>query len=242
MKINLVSDLHLEFEAHPFEHTNHNNADYLFLAGDICGYEHFYLLDQFLKSVSGQYKQIFYVTGNHEYYGCRDMSHVDLSIREMLPNNVVFLNTETVKLEKYTIIGGTLWTDLSNPIHSYNAKQSMNDYRCIGGMSPALSTFLHNEMVSLIDATNVDNIIVLGHHLPSFQSVAPQYAGSDLNHAFATDLEYLMERKNIPLWIHGHTHTSYDYSIGNTRVVCNPKGYRKENQHGFCNLKEIMLD
>ena len=33
--------------------------------------------------------------------------------------------------------------------------------------------------------------------------------------------------KNNPrkLWVHGHTHSSFDYNIHGTRVVCNPRGY-----------------
>jgi hypothetical protein len=27
------------------------------------------------------------------------------------------------------------------------------------------------------------------------------------------------------LWIHGHTHESFDYVVNGTRVVCNPRGY-----------------
>jgi hypothetical protein len=32
------------------------------------------------------------------------------------------------------------------------------------------------------------------------------------------------------LWIHGHTHDSFDYAVAGTRVICNPKGYRNENR------------
>ena len=35
-----------------------------------------------------------------------------------------------------------------------------------------------------------------------------------------------------PLWIHGHTHTAFDYTVRGTRVVCNPRGYAGE-QTGF---------
>lgn len=30
------------------------------------------------------------------------------------------------------------------------------------------------------------------------------------------------------LWVHGHTHDSFDYMIGSTRVLCNPRGYIPE--------------
>ena len=33
------------------------------------------------------------------------------------------------------------------------------------------------------------------------------------------------------LWIHGHTHESFDYEIGKTRVVCNPRGYASTEEN-----------
>lgn len=35
---------------------------------------------------------------------------------------------------------------------------------------------------------------------------------------------YLRSTK-IKAWTHGHTHDNYDYMIGTTRIVCNPRGY-----------------
>jgi hypothetical protein len=43
--------------------------------------------------------------------------------------------------------------------------------------------------------------------------------------AFCSDLSELVEGSGAALWVHGHTHASCDYVAGQTRVVCNPKGY-----------------
>jgi hypothetical protein len=32
------------------------------------------------------------------------------------------------------------------------------------------------------------------------------------------------------LWTHGHMHNTSDYLMGDTRVVCNPRGYDKYEQ------------
>jgi hypothetical protein len=83
-------------------------------------------------------------------------------------------------------------------------------------------------------------MLFLGHslvvtpHLPPPRSIAPQYAGSSLNRFFvAEDAAGLVERSGDRLWIHGHTHTPCDYVIGETRVVCNPRGYPGELSNGF---------
>jgi Icc-related predicted phosphoesterase len=68
--------------------------------------------------------------------------------------------------------------------------------------------------------------VVVTHHAPSRRSVHPRFDGSPLNACFVSDLEHLLDGRAC-LWIHGHTHDSFDYVVGGTRVVCNPRGYAK---------------
>jgi hypothetical protein len=69
--------------------------------------------------------------------------------------------------------------------------------------------------------------VVVGHHTPSEQSCHPRYKGEHLmNGGYHSDLSnFILDRPRIKLWTHGHTHELYDYEIGSTRVVCNPRGY-----------------
>jgi hypothetical protein len=69
--------------------------------------------------------------------------------------------------------------------------------------------------------------VVVGHHSPSFQSVHPTYANETImNGGYHSDLsEFIMDHPQIKLWTHGHTHEDFDYMVGSTRVVCNPRGY-----------------
>jgi Icc-related predicted phosphoesterase len=69
--------------------------------------------------------------------------------------------------------------------------------------------------------------VVVTHHAPSKASIKPQYAGDHLmNGAYSSDLsEFILANPQIKLWTHGHTHDVFDYMIGSTRVVCNPRGY-----------------
>ena len=70
--------------------------------------------------------------------------------------------------------------------------------------------------------------MVVTHFAPSAGSIAPRFAGSPLNACFVSDLESLVERSGAALWIHGHTHDSFDYPLGKTRVLANPRGYVRE--------------
>jgi Icc-related predicted phosphoesterase len=70
-------------------------------------------------------------------------------------------------------------------------------------------------------------VVVVGHHTPSNQSCHPMYKDDQLmNGGYHSDLsEFILDRPGIKLWTHGHTHEDFDYMIGKTRVVCNPRGY-----------------
>jgi hypothetical protein len=72
-----------------------------------------------------------------------------------------------------------------------------------------------------------EQVVVVGHHTPSHQSCHPRYKDdSIMNGGYHNNYdEYIMDHPQIKLWTHGHTHERYDYMIGSTRVVCNPRGY-----------------
>ncbi len=72
-----------------------------------------------------------------------------------------------------------------------------------------------------------EQVVVVGHHTPSHQSCHPRYAHDHImNGGYHNSYEeYIMDHPQIKLWTHGHTHERYDYMIGSTRIVCNPRGY-----------------
>jgi hypothetical protein len=48
-----------------------------------------------------------------------------------------------------------------------------------------------------------------------------------MNGAYSSDLsDLILDHPQIKFWTHGHTHDQFDYMIGSTRVVCNPRGYK----------------
>lgn len=77
------------------------------------------------------------------------------------------------------------------------------------------------------EAKEGEKIVVVGHHTPSHQSCHPRYKHDSLmNGGYHSNLDdYIVDHPQIVLWTHGHTHERYDYMIGDTRVICNPRGY-----------------
>jgi hypothetical protein len=59
------------------------------------------------------------------------------------------------------------------------------------------------------------------------RSIHPGFAGSLLNACFVPDADYLADGSRVRLWVHGHTHDSFDYRLNGSRMVCNPRGYAR---------------
>lgn len=84
------------------------------------------------------------------------------------------------------------------------------------------------DYISIVTENNYDKkYVVVGHHTPSPMSIHPRYKDdSIMNGGYTSDLtEFILQRPQIKLWTHGHTHNVFDYMVGSTRVVCNPRGY-----------------
>ena len=91
----------------------------------------------------------------------------------------------------------------------------------------------HKKMLQYIQVTtamlgeNSNKYVVVGHHAPSKASTHPRYQTEVImNGAYSSRLDqFILDNPQIKLWTHGHTHEEFDYMIGSTRVVCNPRGY-----------------
>src|SRR5262249_38300974 len=96
-------------------------------------------------------------------------------------------------------------------------------------LTPAVAQHLFDDAVAWLDARfaepHAGPTVVVTHFAPSRLSIHPRFAGSPINPCFASDLAPRIERWQPQFWLHGHTHDSFDYRIGRTRVVCNPRGY-----------------
>lgn len=195
----------------------------------------------FLKRCSFEFPHVIYVAGNHEFYHGKWSQGLTTLANECAKfHNVYFMEAGSKKIDDVTFIGGTLWTDMNkgDPLTLHAVRDMMNDFRIIKkdlegytNLKPYDTVLRHRHMLGYIKqivAEKADEkFVVVGHHSPSFQSVHEQYRGETLmNGAYHSDLsEFILDRPQIKLWTHGHTHEDFDYTIGETRVVCNPRGY-----------------
>ena len=241
MRILPLSDLHREI------YPNRNlgidleisRPDVIILAGDIAkGTSAVQWAAETFKDIP-----VLYVAGNHEYYGHKIDTLADkIDAACMNTDNVEFLNADTCAvIDDVQFCGATLWTDFALfGDHDRNSamvvcQQSMNDYHQIrvqareyARLTVMETAALHAKHRNYINrCLNSDwnqKSVVISHMAPSMKSVPLKYRDHILSAAFASNLDTVAEKAD--LWIHGHTHTSMDYTIGKCRVVCNPCGYQ----------------
>lgn len=201
---------------------------------------------KFFDTVSAQYEQVVMILGNHEhYYNVFQDTYTDLAA--ILPANFKLLERDTLTIGDVLIVGGTLWTNANNydPLTLFHLKDGMSDFSVIKHriddryrkFSPHDAVKEHEKTMQYLRAvvTNPANankkIVVVSHHAPSRVSIPEEFRRDYLmNGGYATDLSgFILDHPQIKLWAHGHTHTKFDYMIGDTRVLCNPFGYQHSN-------------
>ncbi len=195
----------------------------------------------FLKRVSAQFPHVIYIAGNHEFYHGKWIEGLSY-LREECDrfSNVYFLENQTKKIGDTTFVGATLWTDMNkdDPLTMHAVGDMMNDYQQIKHdgenyrkLRPMDTFGRHVRSLqyfkTVIDQNPDEKFVVVGHHAPTKLSIKPKYEKDHLmNGAYSSDLsEFILDRPQIKLWTHGHTHDCFDYMIGSTRIVCNPRGY-----------------
>ncbi|MDD4929007.1 MAG: hypothetical protein PHP85_07005 [Gallionella sp.] len=178
--------------------------------------------------------------GNHEYYRSEIGVENELMAAAADVYGVHVLNRAQVIIGGVRFLGATLWTDFrlfgeeERPWAYAAGLNGLSDFRLIdyGAQTfmPQDSAKLNQADVAWLESMLRDEAydgktVVVTHHLPSALSVAGRYKENLLSACFASNLDRLMGRSE--LWIHGHTHDSFDYEIKKTRVICNPRGYCK---------------
>ena len=201
---------------------------------------------------------MLYVLGNHEFYGGSIEGTADELRRLCAGSHVHVLDDDEVVIGGVRFLGSTLWTDFmlfgdgdARGAAMAAARQFMRDFSRIRTRDTPSEIFTPTDAASLfarhadwldrrLDTPHAEPTVVITHHAPSPQSIHPTYADSLLNACFVSDAEHLLGAARAQLWIHGHTHNSFDYAVHGTRVVCNPRGYAKarvnENPHLDPNL------
>ncbi|HEV7915489.1 MAG TPA: metallophosphoesterase [Albitalea sp.] len=236
MKINILSDLHLGFGGmdRPV-----NDADLVVLAGDISR-------PREAAAWAMRFdKPVLYVLGNHEFYGSSLGGAADELKALCRGTQVRVLDDTELVIDGVRFLGTTLWTNFElygsgemKAAAASEARRLIRDFsriritdRCDELFSPEMSAALYRYqsewLASRLDSPHAGPTVVITHHAPSTGSIHPRFRDSLLNACFVSEAEHLMDDARVQLWIHGHTHDSFDYRVNGTRVVCNPRGYAK---------------
>ena len=255
MKIQLASDLHLEFLGRWTQQVRMiepaPDADLLVLAGDI------HRGTQAVEVFADWPVPVLYLAGNHEFYGHSfEETRADLR-RACAGTNVKFLDNDVLKFDGVRVMGCTLWTDFrlsgaTQARHMREVERGLNDYRLIrtqAGTMRAEDTLADHErsrdwLERELAKPFGGKTVVVTHHGPNPLSIAPRFVGNALNAGFVSDLTPLMA--GVDLWLHGHVHDSFDYRVGGCRVVANPAGYvlngTVEESHAWFELENGEFD
>ena len=235
LKLHILCDLHVEFGDFVPPDVG---ADVIILAGDV------HVQDRGLQWIFDQEfgVPVIYVLGNHEFYREKFPGLIDKLKLEAKGTNVYVLENDFVDIRGYRFYGCTLWSDLelfgNRHLASIAAAEAMNDYRLIRlsktykKLLPKDTRVWHHRSIQrlseFLNGGNPGRSVVVTHHAPSLMSIADRYRNDPVTPAFASNMDDFILKHQPVLWVHGHTHESFDYRIGKTRVVCNPRRYVPE--------------
>jgi Icc-related predicted phosphoesterase len=201
----------------------------------------------FFQRCCDRFPHVIFIVGNHEHYHgdfAKTVPHFK-DVLGYLPN-LHILEKETFVLDDVTFIGGTLWTDMNKRDNRtlHDISRMMNDFRCVdntnkiedgrgwpGRFTTTDAANDHDAMLEyirlMIEGKFDQKFVVVGHHAPSKLSTHPRYQDQFImNGGYSSELDnFILDHPQIKLWTHGHTHEDFDYCIGSTRILCNPRGY-----------------
>jgi predicted phosphodiesterase len=269
--IRISSDIHLEsFYGTPAAKLVDNfipvderdSESVLVLAGDISSRPD--QAAQFIKQLEDRFIKVIYVFGNHEMY-----HHVYNDLPDQMfeqfrkygvqntlcPGNDV----KSFVIDGVKFIAGTLWGECSHrPDYNQDIQRGIADFEYIRvrehgrddyRMTPAYMRRISGEHRQLIRnelaRANEDKVIVVTHHLPTYDAVSMRFRTSTVNGAFVNNCDDIVEPNCAPnMWIFGHTHDHQEFVKDGILYVANPCGYRGEwgnkyNNHIPCMFIEI---
>ncbi len=239
MKLQLLSDLHLETES--YTPTPAPDAELLVLAGDIdTSWRSFELF-------KGWPVPILFVPGNHEYDG-RDVdaaraelrAHVERFGLRMLDDESAVLASAAGRRVRF--VGCTRWCDFD----AFGPAGRERALRAGGYFQKVMRATRHGQPFDaaavreralesrawlageLARTGDWDATVAVTHFAPSLKSADPRYGRQPGTASFCNDDEALLP--HAQLWLHGHLHCRHDYWLNGTRVVSNARGHQRNGE------------
>jgi Icc-related predicted phosphoesterase len=254
----VASDLHLEHrealevDLLVSELTADPEEDALVLAGDVVSLKMLLenskrgrLAVESMRRLCDAYPRTVWVFGNHEFYGS-DASREDAlqaaADEAVGRESLSILNPGTVEVAGVAVVGATMWFRDAHKNKEFEG--CLADFRLIKNYKPWV--YLRNQqhlayIRERLAACDPARTLVVTHHLPSVASVPPRFAYDETNRFFVCDVEDVICDYRPAAWVHGHTHSTCDYRVGATRVVCNPRGYPNERDASFDQRRVVRV-
>jgi predicted phosphohydrolase len=229
MKVQYGSDFHLEFPEnrrfltrYPLEPV----AEILVLAGDIVSFNEKEKAREFFDFVSYHYSKVFWVPGNHEYYGS-DITEKSVPLWEDVRHNVHLVNNQIVDYGGFRFIFSTLWSRISLSCER-DIERCIADFSAIsyagGKFTPRKFTLLHREnlrfLKNALKTAGDTQSIVVTHHVPTLINYPSVYKNSPLTEAFAVELFDLIEVSGAPAFGYMGIIMSIHPRFGSARLRC----------------------
>lgn len=257
MKIQIASDIHLEFPQNRkwlSENPLVPQAELLILAGDTVPYVYANWAEDFYDNINRNFDQVFSIFGNHEFYR-GEINSAYPNYQENITENIIQLNNKSILFQDIRLIFSTLWTDVPLKLRP-EVQELMNDYRLIKKRTlfKELVNIQVEDMVnyyqqsldflvSEIEKYHNQKTVVVTHHVPVYELLPARFMESALKYSYGNDLsDLIINNPQICLWIYGHCHTFDQRKIGETTLIRNPLGYvSKKQQHDFDREKIIEI-
>lgn len=222
MKIWTLSDLHIDVVQY-LELYEHPQVDLIVMAGDLADGD--YDPVPWLKSEfsDAERSKMIYVPGNHDAYAIGLGAMPDHLRRLRDDAGIITLDRQTVEIEGRRIVGCTLWSPLSPSLDGLGG-----DLAAIPGFSGDAWRAVHERDRAWLEETVMEGDIVVTHHAPSREGLDPRMQHKPelmrLASGYYADMTDLIEQRSPALWVHGHTHVTREYAVGETRVASNAAG------------------
>ncbi|MBE7419696.1 MAG: metallophosphoesterase [Ideonella sp.] len=256
MRLQLLSDLHLETEA--FDPQPAPDAELLVLLGDIDARW------EGLRRFTRWPVPVWLVAGNHEFDD-REWHQAWPALREHAQAlGIRLLEREAATFtgadgRRVRVLATTRWSDfdLFGPAQRERAMRAagyflrlMNatrdsrpfDAAALRDEALACREWLAAELARPHDAAAT---LVLTHFAPSIASADPRYGRQPSTAAFCNDDTALLPLADV--WLHGHLHCCRDYRVPRTgaaptRVIANARGHvAKGEGEGFDPLRTVEV-
>jgi Icc-related predicted phosphoesterase len=233
LRLMIASDLHVDIPGNDADDLldiwKDLEVDAIIIAGD-TGEARDGKTIKFLNKLQ-QLHPVIMVLGNHDHWGLWPDKVTEIFQKE-LPEIHLLTSDKVLEFNGQKFVGDTLWYPRSQD-------KSFPDFKRIHDFVPWY--YEQNEKTVKFFQENVTpETIVITHHIPTLMGIHEKYVGQAWNKFFCHDMTGFIMEKQPKLWVFGHTHEKFDFQLGKTRMLCNPRAYPNEVTNQPWNSKLIV--